>query len=168
MIWVTTKGTQEIFLDQINVLRSAGDPATPCLLLLPLLAFLRLFGTECTNERRGERKWRTRVPSCTRMYAIHANIHVCVRAAEIPAEVRRGPRAPLSKKLTSPPHDEKILHPRGGDGLVQRDHHDLNMCVCVCVCVCVRACVCACVCVCVCVRVCARVSKRNVKQRIER
>jgi len=60
--------------------------------------------------------------------------HVC-KGREVPAEVQRGPRAPLSKKLTSPPHDEKILYPGGGDGLAQKNHHDV---VCVRVDACVR------------------------------
>lgn len=72
----------------------------------------------------------------TRYTCVHTQTHMCVRAAEVPAEVQRGPRAPLSKKeLTSSPHDEKILHPGGEGGLAQKDHHDVtNVHVSVCAC----------------------------------
>lgn len=63
----------------------------------------------------------------TRYTCVHTQTHMCVRAAEVPAEIQRGPRAPLSKKeLTSSPHDEKILHPGGGGGLAQKDHYDVT------------------------------------------
>lgn len=107
-VTVTAEETREKFLDRINALCGAGDRdhALSSSLAAVGLPSIDSSGPNVrtyvrTNERRGERKWRTRVPARART---HARVHIC--------EVRRGPRAPLSKKLTRPPYGEKILHPR--------------------------------------------------------
>lgn len=77
---VATKGTQKIFLDQINALRGAGDrghalSSSLAAVALPSTLRDRIYErtNERTNERRGERKWRARVPAHTRTYA---NTHI--------------------------------------------------------------------------------------------
>lgn len=78
------------------------------------------------NAAKGSRE---RESACVRRIRTYVSTHT---HREILAEVRRGPRAPLSKKLTRPPHGEKIFHPGGGGGLTQKNHHGQRVYVCAC------------------------------------